>query len=147
MKRVLLLLQLLMLSVAAFAQKPIYVYFNDGTFKAFLSSQVDRIAVAHADDVPDSDNYVQEVWTPDSVYRYPVASIDSIGSYMPPTKFKSGAIDLSEDLFDYVVSADTTHIFLQPDTPDNLIPRKGQKLGYPTIESLPSRSTSSSLQV
>lgn len=55
MKRVLLLLQLLMLSVAAFAQKPIYVYFNDGTFKAFLSSQVDRIAVAHADDVPDSD--------------------------------------------------------------------------------------------
>lgn len=135
MKRILLLF-LLLCGVSAFAQKPIYVYFNDGTFKAFLSSEIDHISLSPANDNPESEMFLQEFWTADSVYRYPVHTIDSIGSYMPPTKFKDEAIDLSGDLLDYVISADTTHVFLQLDTPNYLLPKKGQMLGYPTMDEI-----------
>lgn len=135
MKRILLLIFILC-GITAFAQKPIYVYFNDGTFKAFLSSQIDHISLAPANDNPESEMFLQEFWTADSVYRYPVHTIDSISSYTPPTQFKAEAIDLSGDMLAYVLRADTTHIFLQSDTPDYLIPQIGQKLGYPTIDEL-----------
>lgn len=135
MKRILLLF-LFLCGVSAFAQKPIYVYFNDGTFKAFLSSEIDHISLSPANDNPESEMFLQEFWTTDSVYRYPVHTIDSIGSYMPPTKFKDEAIDLSGDLLDYVISADTTHVFLQLDTPANILPQIGQMLGYPTMDEI-----------
>lgn len=139
MKRVLVLLIVLLNTImVSIAQKPFYVYLNDGTFKAFLTSQVDSMSVSKVDDdgIEHPDFVMQEFWTPDSLYRIPIAMIDSIGFTTPDTQFQSDAINVAETLEQYVISADTTHIYLQLSTPKHLIPTVGQKLGYPTMDKL-----------
>lgn len=139
MKRILLSLFVLLATVmATFAQKPFYVYLNDGSFKGFLTSQIDSMSISRidADGVEHSDYVMQEFWTPDSVYRIPIAQIDSIGFTTPETQFQPDAINVADSLAQYVISADTTHIYLQLSTPKHLIPSVGEKLGYPTVDNL-----------
>lgn len=58
-----------------------FVYCNDGAINAFLKSDVDSMVCSQIDldGLMHSDYVVQEVWTADSVYRIPLAVIDSIG--------------------------------------------------------------------
>lgn len=133
MKRI-LLFALLLCGLSAFAQEPVYVYLNNGTFHAFLSTQVDSMVVVGNKDSNRSEDLVQQIWTQDSVYSYPVQLIDSISFVTPATEFKKDAINLAEHLLDYVITADTTHVFLMPTIPTNLIPDVGQKIGYPTMD-------------
>lgn len=82
MKRLILTLSLLMtVVVGALAQNDaMYIYRNDGTFNAFLKNDVDSVAYSHydADCVYYNDWITQIVYTPDSVYRIPLAAIDSV---------------------------------------------------------------------
>lgn len=82
MKRLILTLSLLVTAIAgALAQNDaMYIYRNDGTFNAFLKNDVDSVAYSHydADGVYCNDWMTQIVYTPDSVYRIPLAAIDSV---------------------------------------------------------------------
>ena len=82
MKRLILTLSLLVTVIAgALAQNDaMYIYRNDGTFNAFLKNDVDSVAYSHydADGVYCNDWMTQIVYTPDSVYRIPLAAIDSV---------------------------------------------------------------------
>lgn len=57
-----------------------FVYRNDGAINAFLKSDVDSMVCSQIDldSLMHSDYVVQEIWTADSVYRIPLAVIDSI---------------------------------------------------------------------
>lgn len=57
-----------------------FVYRNDGAINAFLKSDVDSMVCSQLDldSLMHSDYVVQEIWAADSVYRIPLAVIDSI---------------------------------------------------------------------
>lgn len=57
-----------------------FVYRNDGQINAFLKADVDRMRYSHIglDSLYHGEYVVQEVWTPDSIYRIPLAAIDSV---------------------------------------------------------------------
>ncbi len=74
-----------------------YVYRNDGVTNAFPKADVSSIMHSHIglDGVYHREHVVQEVYTPDSVYRIPIESIDSISFVTPPPSAISyEAIDL-----------------------------------------------------
>lgn len=132
MKKILLILTLLFSVVAgAMAQNDaIYVYRNDGVINAFLKSDIDSIRYSKVDlDSIDHPNYVvQEVWAVDSVYRIPLAVVDSVRFVTPPTVYKRGVIDMSESLVDYIIGAEGLTLKLMTSTPSELLPRQGDKL-------------------
>lgn len=82
MKRLILTLSLLVTVVAgALAQNDaMYIYRNDGTFNTFLKNNVDSVSYSHydTDSVYCNDWITQIVYTPDNVYRIPLAAIDSV---------------------------------------------------------------------
>lgn len=57
-----------------------FVYRNDGAINAFLKSAVDSMVCSQIDldSLMHTDYVVQEIWTADSIYRIPLAVIDSI---------------------------------------------------------------------
>ena len=57
-----------------------FVYRNDGSINAFLKSDIDSMVCSQIDldSLMHSDYVVQEIWTADSIYRIPLAVIDSI---------------------------------------------------------------------
>ncbi len=67
------------------AQDAFYVYRNDGDFNGFFYSEVVRMGYSKFDlDNIEHDVYVmQEIETTDSLYRIPLAAIDSIGFQQP----------------------------------------------------------------
>ena len=64
-----------------------YIYRNDGGFNAFFRDEVDSIAYSYydADSVYYNDIVTQVIYTPDSIYRIPLAAIDSVGFVQPET--------------------------------------------------------------
>ena len=75
----------LTLAVASFlpanAQDAFFVYRNDGQFNAFFNDEIDSIVCSNIDldSIVHEEFVVQEFHTPDSIYRIPIASIDSVG--------------------------------------------------------------------
>lgn len=69
----------------ATAQDAFYIYRNDGDFNGFFFDEVIRMGYSKIG--PDSVEYdayvVQEIETEDSLYRIPLAAIDSIGFQQP----------------------------------------------------------------
>jgi hypothetical protein len=72
-------------------QRAIYIFRNDGDFNAFLNMDVDSITYSKVDlnGFEHSTVVVKEIWTPDSLYRIPLAAIDSINFSAPDPVFKS----------------------------------------------------------
>ena len=132
MKRTILSLLLLATAVCgALAQNDaMYIYRNDGEFNAFIKSDIDSIAQSHydADSVYHADWQMQVVYTADSIYRIPLAAIDSVGLITPETIYRDGVVQLSGKLFDYLVSADSLLLTFSPSIPANLIPMVNDKL-------------------
>lgn len=58
-----------------------YIYRNDGEFNAFFRDEVDSIAYSDydIDSIRHTNFVVQDVFTEDSIYRIPLAAIDSVG--------------------------------------------------------------------
>jgi hypothetical protein len=66
---------------SAQAQDAFYIYRNDGDFNGFFFDQVKRMGYSKVDfEGVEHDVYVvQEIETEDTLYRIPLAAIDSIG--------------------------------------------------------------------
>lgn len=132
MKRIMFsLLLLTKVACGATAQNDaMFIYRNDGVINAFLKADIDSIrhSALDLDSVMHTENVTQEVWTVDSVYRIPLAVIDSVSFITPETKYNPGVIRLEEGLRDYVVRQDSLTIYLNGSIPSGIIPRVGDKL-------------------
>ncbi len=107
-----------------------FVYRNDGQINAFLKADVDSIRYSQigVDSLYHAEFVVQEVWTPDSVYRIPLAAVDSVSFVTPPTVYKTDVTRLDGTLLDYVTGSDSLTLKLRSDTPVGIIPKAGDKL-------------------
>ena len=130
MKNIFILISLLMtMFVEAVAQNDaMFVYRNDGAINGFLKSDIDSIRYSNldVDSVLHKEYVVQEVWTVDSVYRIPLAAIDSVSFVTPPPSYQEGVEQVSEDLYRYVISYTDSTITFKPNIPSHLLPTEGQ---------------------
>ena len=83
----------------AIAQEAFYVYRNDGDFNGFFFDQVVRMECTKVDleGVTHDDYVMQEIETADSIYRIPLASIDSIGFYQPEIILNPNLRNMAEE--------------------------------------------------
>lgn len=129
MKKVLLSLLLLTgLSFAASAQNDaIYVYRNDGSFNAFLKADVDSVVPSRydADSLLHAEWQMQVVYTPDSIYRIPLESIDSVSFVAPPTIVNANVFELTAAHDAYLSECDTVRFTLSLNTPAEMRPSRG----------------------
>lgn len=115
------------LATGAKAQDRIFVYRNDGGFDAFLKSEVDSMTLSHEDA---EGKYhagweTQLIHTPDSTYRIPLAAIDSISFFAPPTILNKDVFILTAEHDAYITRADTVSFTFASGTPEELLPEKG----------------------
>lgn len=114
------------------AQDAFYVYRNDGDFDGFFYDEVIRMGYSKFDlDSIEYDAYVvQEIETKDSLYRIPLAAIDSIGFQQPEIRFNPRFKNMDElGITPYITS---TRRFSSDDClgisktiPDELMPNVG----------------------
>ncbi|MDE6652860.1 MAG: hypothetical protein K2K37_00525 [Muribaculaceae bacterium] len=107
-----------------------FVYRNDGQINAFLKADIDSMRYSHIglDSLYHGEYVVQEVWTPDSIYRIPLAAIDSVSFVTPPTVYKADVTKIDGTLLDYIVGCDSLTLKLKADTPAGVVPKAGDKL-------------------
>lgn len=107
-----------------------YIYRNDGGFNAFFRDEVDSIAYSHYD--TDSLFYdevvTQVVYTADSVYKIPLAAVDSVGFVQPETVYCEEVKPLVGELFDYLIKADSLLLTFSYSIPASLKPKTGDKI-------------------
>ena len=129
MKRTTLSLLLLAIMVCgATAQNDaMYIYRNDGEFNAFLKAEIDSIAQSHydADSVYHADWQMQVVYTQDSIYRIPIAAIDSVSFITPPAILNKDVFVLNMAHDPYLSECDTIRFTLSSETPAEMCPSKG----------------------
>ncbi len=113
-----------------------YIYRNDGQFNAFFRDEVDSITYSCYDlDSVYYDDYVtQVVYTPDSIYRIPLAAIDSVGFVQPEREFQPDVMCMDETWLPYVIRISENSITFSHSTPTGLLPRQGQVLVTETYE-------------
>ena len=135
MKRLHLIILLAAVTLSGMAQtvgEEMYIYRNNGIINGFLPDEVQSIEFSYED--ADGNTYdevvTQIVNTADSVYRIPLAEIDSISFVTPKTEYQPGVINLSDELMPYVVSSsdDPLSITFSSATPAGLMPKVGDKL-------------------
>ena len=119
-------------------QNALYNYRNDGQFNAWLNIDIDSITYSRVDTlgIEHDDVVVQEVWTPDSLYRIPIEAIDSIGFQRPNTIFKPGIFIIEQKHLPYIISSDGTYVLFRYGSPANMMPHKGQVV-YSDLEEEP----------
>ena len=113
--------------------KTMYVHHSNGVDPIFFA-EIDSIRFSSIG--LDSLNLplptVQEIWTPDSVYRYNTADVDSVTFGALPPIAVPEAIDLAGELGDYIEKIEYSdydlRINLSPETPDKLRPSDGALL-------------------
>ena len=131
------ILSLLLLLVSVFNLMPanaqqnqyaIYNYRNDGNFNAWLNIDVDSITYSCIDTlgVEHDDVVVQEVWTPDSVYRIPLNAIDSLGFYAPEPIMRDGLFYLREYHASHTVGIDSLILYFDTSIRNDSLPAIGQ---------------------
>lgn len=115
---------------AAQAQRSFRFHKSDGNMQSFFYSALDSITFSNIDldGVSHDAVVVQEFHTPDSIYRIPLAEIDSVAFTTPPTVYKPGAVKIEGELRQYVLRADSLTLWLQAATPENIIPRQGDNI-------------------
>ncbi len=104
-----------------------YVYRNDGQFDAFFRDKVQSIEYSNEDaDGNAYDNIVtQVVNTADSIYKIPLAAIDSIGFIQPKVIVNDKVYTLTAAHSSYVLQANTNSFILSKNTPELLQPQQG----------------------
>jgi len=132
------LLSLLPTEISAQTQdNALYVYRNDGDFTAFLREDIDSITLSHydADSVYQSECVTQVFHTPDSVYRIPIAAIDSVSLVQPETKYQDNVMLLEAQHLPYIVEATDSTITFLSSTPAGLLPSVGTVLAAMVFDS------------
>ena len=132
MKRLFFTLFTTIMTISGMAQtigEAFYIYRNDGQFNAFLRDEVDSIAYSYYD--VDSLYYdeivTQIVYTADSIYKIPLASIDSVSFVTPETKYTPQVVKM-EPLLPYIVGVDGLKLTFSSDIPSNMFPKKDDVL-------------------
>ena len=112
------------------AQEAIYIYRNDGQFNCFFIEDVKLISYSciNEDGTIDESASIQEVHTIDSIYRIPLASIDSIGFLKPKTILKPEVKDIAKLFKDYIEKCEGKYIYLSSSIPEELLPKNNDKI-------------------
>jgi hypothetical protein len=129
-KRISLIILLAAVTLSGMAQtigEAFYIYRNDGQFNAFFRDEVDSIAYSNfdADSVFYDEVVMQVVYTADSIYRIPLASVDSVAFVTPEMKVNSSVFPLTGEHSPYISDADTLQFSMSINTPANLLPKIG----------------------
>lgn len=106
-----------------------YIYRNDGDFNGFFYDQVEEMRVSKIDlDSIEHDEYVvQEVVTADSIFRIPLAAIDSIGFVQPEIKFAPNVRQMDMmDITKYITRVEDEDLYFSKDIPAELVPKVGE---------------------
>ncbi len=124
-------------TVFAHERYAIYNYRNDGDFSAFLNCDVDSITFSNIDleGRAHPNVVVQEVWTPDSVYRIPLAAIDSIAFQAPKTIIKDDVFLITDEHIPFTMSVDSLGMVFDASIPQYLLPSEGDVLVSETFDS------------
>ena len=112
-------------------QDALYIYRNDGGFNAFFFDDIDHFEYSCIDTLGvEHDDYVtQEVHALDSIFRIPLTAIDSIAFVTPETVYKEDIIKIDKSIAGHVIASDSVNwICVDNSTPENLIPKKGDKI-------------------
>lgn len=114
----------------AVAQKPVYIYRSEGFVSSFITEEIDSITYSRmdADSVMQPDYCTTVVHTCDTVYRIPIASIDSISFITPSTVLKQGVFNIDDRLLSWVTGCDGLSLTLKSSTPANLLPKTGETI-------------------
>lgn len=117
------------------AQSPIYLYLKNGVIETFYPELTDSMTVSNIDENGNEydEPIVQRIYSNDSVYVYNLIDIDSIGLYVPPTILKPGVIDINKELINYVIGSEDLTLTLSDNTPNKIIPHKGDKLVFAAV--------------
>jgi len=131
-KRLSLILLLAAVTLSGMAQtigEAFYIYRNDGQFNAFFRDEVLSIEYSNydVDSVYYDEVVTQVVNTADSVYKIPLAAIDSVGFVQPETKYVKDIIRM-EPLLPYIVSVNGLTITFSNSIPTSMMPRVGDIL-------------------
>ena len=108
----------------------IYIYRNDGQFNAFFDARVDSITCSHydADSIWHSDWQMQVVHTSDSIYRIPLAVIDSVTFAAPAPVLSNDVVRMEKGLLDYLIKVEGMALTFESSLPKTLEPSKGDIL-------------------
>lgn len=133
MKKLHLIILLLAVTLSGIAQNVgdvFYIYRNDGHINGFITSEVQSMGYSYEDEEGNQYDEIvtQIVTTADSIYKIPMAVIDSISFVTPRTEYQPDAINISENLMAYVESSDGLTFTLSSSTPSSLMPKVGDKL-------------------
>ena len=109
-----------------------YVYQKDGNIQAFLRDEIREMSYSMEDTLGVTHDEIvsQLIAVDDSIYNFPLTSIDSISFVTPPPVYLPGVIRLDGDLLPYVESCDSATIRFAASTPASLMPKVGDKLGF-----------------
>lgn len=126
------LASIIMVTSVSFADNALYIYRNDGSFNAFLDSDIDSMAYSTIDTagVDHQRHVTQLIYTPDSLYQIPLSAIDSIAFTERPVKYTPQVVKITEEYLPYILSADSLQIQFSTTLPSNLRPYNGDILLY-----------------
>lgn len=138
-KRISLIILLAAVTLSSVAQtigEAFYIYRNDGQFNAFFRDEVLSIEYSNydVDSVYYDEVVTQVVNTADSVYKIPLAAIDSVGFVQPEKKFQPDVLRMDEAWLPYVLSITDSSITFRPSTPSALLPKQGQVMVAETYD-------------
>ncbi len=138
MKRILLSILFLAGFASLQAQEAFYIYRNDGDFNGFFFDQVQSINVSKFDLAGNEhDVYVvQEIQTPDSLYRIPLAAIDSVGFQQPEIILSNNFASIMDEdwpfnCYDYFFSSDDGYTLTWLSNDPTKMPQPGTILHFP----------------
>ena len=86
-----------------------------------------------ADSVRYEEIVTQLIYTADSLYRIPIAAIDSVSFVEPVNEYQPNVVKI-DALIPYVESVDGLKLCLSSDVPSDLLPRKGDVIIYESFE-------------
>lgn len=130
---IILLVSVAMSSLAQTVGEAFYIYRNDGEFNAFFRDEVDSIAYSNydTDSIYFDEAVMQVVYTQDSIYRIPLAAIDSVGFVQPETILQPNVVKMAQKgLIDYLRSVDGMSLLFDKSMPQELMPKVGEVLLY-----------------
>jgi|GEM_PF-299745 len=140
MKRQLNTLRLLALSLMALlattaqaqesSSNALYNYRTDGAFNAWMNVDIDSITYSNIDTlgIAHEQIVVQEVWTPDSLYRIPIEAIDSIAFRAPKPILRPGVFYLYDYHAKMTQTVDSLTLYFSPDILRDSLPSVGNVL-------------------
>lgn len=138
MRRHINILSLLVLLISAMSANPVfandnkqfavYNYRNDNHFNAFLNHDIDSITFSCIDTlgIEHDEVVVQEVWTPDSVFRIPLSAIDSLAFRAPAPKVRDGLFYLRDYHADRTLGVDSLTVYFSTSISNDSLPSVGQ---------------------